>query len=47
MHKVSAKSLTKVSAPVDLDAAVQKKIITEFRLKGLMVIITDKYIRRG
>ncbi|EGU77160.1 hypothetical protein FOXB_12329, partial [Fusarium oxysporum f. sp. conglutinans Fo5176] len=44
---VSAKSLTKVSAPVYRDAAVRKKMITELRLKGLMVIITDKYIRRG
>ncbi|KAI3564212.1 CAP domain-containing protein [Fusarium oxysporum f. sp. albedinis] len=44
---VSAKSLTKVSAPVYPDAAVRKKMITELRLKGLMVIITDKYIRRG
>ncbi|RYC78807.1 hypothetical protein BFJ63_vAg18319 [Fusarium oxysporum f. sp. narcissi] len=44
---VSAKSLTKVSAPVYLDAAVRKKMITELRLERLMVIFTDKYIRRG
>ncbi|EXL66118.1 hypothetical protein FOPG_17685 [Fusarium oxysporum f. sp. conglutinans race 2 54008] len=44
---VSAKSLTKVSAPVYPYAAVRKKMITELRLKGLTVIITDKYIRRG